>query len=228
MAWGEEKTCANKAFHSMSRILIADDHAVVRAGYKQFLEADPSIIEVGEAASGEETLDALRRQPWDLLLMDIHMPGRSGLDILKQVTVGYPDLRVLIMSGLPEEQYARNVLRAGARGYLSKDGSPDELLRAVRLVLNGRRYISAALAESIAAGLDDCREHDGPLHTSLSTREFQVFCKLAAGMAVNGIAEELSLSIKTVSTYRARVLEKMGFKSNADITTYALRNGLIF
>jgi DNA-binding NarL/FixJ family response regulator len=228
MAWGEEKTCANKAFHSMSRILIADDHAVVRAGYKQFLEADPSIIEVGEAASGEETLDALRRQPWDLLLMDIHMPGRSGLDILKQVTVGYPDLRVLIMSGLPEEQYARNVLRAGARGYLSKDGSPDELLRAVRLVLNGRRYISAALAESIAAGLDDCREHDGPLHTSLSTREFQVFCKLAAGMAVNGIAEELSLSIKTVSTYRARVLEKMGFRSNADITTYALRNGLIF
>jgi DNA-binding NarL/FixJ family response regulator len=228
MAWGEEKTCANKAFHSMSRILIADDHAVVRAGYKQFLEADPSIIEVGEAASGEETLDVLRRQPWDLLLMDIHMPGRSGLDILKQVTVGYPDLRVLIMSGLPEEQYARNVLRAGARGYLSKDGSPDELLRAVRLVLNGRRYISAALAESIAAGLDDCREHDGPLHTSLSTREFQVFCKLAAGMAVNGIAEELSLSIKTVSTYRARVLEKMGFKSNADITTYALRNGLIF
>jgi DNA-binding NarL/FixJ family response regulator len=211
----------------MSRILIADDHAVVRAGYRQFLEADPSITEVGEAASGDETLDALRRGQWDLLLMDIHMPDRSGLDILKHVSASFPDIRVLIMSGLPEEQYARNVLRAGASGYLSKDGSPEELLRAVRLVLKGRRYISAALAESIAADLDNSSDQNGPLHTSLSTREFQIFCKLAAGMAVNRIANELSLSIKTVSTYRGRVLEKMGFKSNADITTYALRNGLI-
>lgn len=211
----------------MSRILIADDHAVVRAGYRQFLEADPSVTEVGEAASGDETLDALRRGQWDLLLMDIHMPDRSGLDILKHVSASFPDIRVLIMSGLPEEQYARNVLRAGASGYLSKDGSPEELLRAVRLVLKGRRYISAALAESIAADLDNSSDQNGPLHTSLSTREFQIFCKLAAGMAVNRIANELSLSIKTVSTYRGRVLEKMGFKSNADITTYALRNGLI-
>jgi two-component system, NarL family, invasion response regulator UvrY len=211
----------------MSRVLIADDHAVARAGYKQFLEADPTITEVGEAASGGETLDALRRQKWDLLLMDIHMPDRGGLDILKHVTAAFPDLRVLIISGLPEEQYARNVLRAGASGYLSKEGSPEELLRAVRLVLKGRRYISAALAESMAADLDNSSDQNGPLHTTLSTREFQIFCKLAAGMAVNRIAEELSLSIKTVSTYRARVLEKMGFKSNADITTYALRNGLI-
>jgi two-component system invasion response regulator UvrY len=211
----------------MSRILIADDHAVVRAGYRQFLEADPSVTEVGEAASGDETLDALRRGQWDLLLMDIHMPDRSGLDILKHVSASFPDIRVLIMSGLPEEQYARNVLRAGASGYLSKDGSPEELLRAVRLVLKGRRYISAAMAESIAADLDNSSDQNGPLHTSLSTREFQNFCKLAAGMAVNRIANELSLSIKTVSTYRGRVLEKMGFKSNADITTYALRNGLI-
>jgi DNA-binding NarL/FixJ family response regulator len=211
----------------MSRILIADDHAVVRAGYRQFLEADPSITEVGEAASGDETLDALRRDQWDLLLMDIHMPDRSGLDILKHVSASYPDIRVLIMSGLPEEQYARNVLRAGASGYLSKDGSPEELLRAVRLVLKGRRYISASLAESIAADLDNSSDQNGPLHTSLSTREFQIFCKLAAGVAVKRIADELSLSIKTVSTYRGRVLEKMGFKSNADITTYALRNGLI-
>jgi two-component system, NarL family, invasion response regulator UvrY len=211
----------------LSRVLIADDHAVVRAGYKQFLEADPSITEVGEAASGDETLDALRRGKWDLLLMDIHMPDRSGLDILKHVTAGYPELRVLIMSGLPEEQYARNVLRAGASGYLPKDGSPQELLKAVRLVLNGRRYISAALAESMAADLDNSTDHNGPLHATLSTREFQIFCKLAAGMAVSHIANELSLSVKTVSTYRGRVLEKMGFKSNADITTYALRNGLI-
>jgi DNA-binding NarL/FixJ family response regulator len=215
----------------MSRILIADDHAVTRAGYKQFLEADPSITEVGEAGSGSETLDALRRQRWDLLLMDIHMPDRNGLDILKHVTTGYPDLRVLIMSGLPEEQYARNVLRAGASGYLPKDGSPQELLRAVRLVLNGRRYVSTALAESMAesmaADLDDSSDRNSPLHTALSAREFQIFCKLAAGMAVNSIAKELSLSIKTISTYRARILGKMGFKSNADITTYALRNGLI-
>ena len=211
----------------MSRILIADDHAVVRAGYKQFLESDPSITEIGEAATGNETLEALRRKTWDLLLMDIHMPDRSGLDILKHVTSGYPGVRVLIVSGLPEEQYARNVLRAGASGYLAKDGSPAELLKAVRTVLLGRRYVSAALAESMAADLENPRGQDQPLHTALSAREFQIFCKLATGASVSGIADELSLSVKTVSTYRSRILEKMAFKSNADITGYALRNGLI-
>jgi two-component system, NarL family, invasion response regulator UvrY len=211
----------------MSRVLIADDHAVVRAGYKQFLEADPSITDVGEASSGNEALDALRAKEWDLLLMDIHMPDRSGLDILKHVTSGYPDVRVLIMSGLPEEQYARNVLRAGASGYLSKGGSPEEFLKAVRLVLNGRRYVSAALAESMAADLENPRDQNQPLHTALSTREFQIFCKLAAGSSVGSIGEELSLSVKTVSTYRSRILEKMSFSSNADMTSYALRNGLI-
>ena len=211
----------------MSRILIADDHAVTRAGYKQFLEAEPSIFDIGEAASGSETLDALRRDRWDLLLMDIYMPDRSGLDILKQVTAGYPNLRVLIVSGLPEEQYARNVLRAGASGYLSKGGPPDELLKAVRLLLSGRRYVSAALAESMAADLHSSADHTGPLHATLSAREFQIFCKLASGTSVSDIAKELFLSVKTISTYRTRVLEKMNFKSNADITTYALRNGLI-
>jgi two-component system invasion response regulator UvrY len=211
----------------MSRVLIADDHAVVRTGYKQFLETEPSITEIGEASSGSETLDMLRRKEWDLLLMDIHMPDRSGLDILKHVTSGYPDVRVLIVSGLPEEQYARNVLRAGASGYLSKGGSAEELLKAVRLVLNGRRYVSATLAESMAADLENPRDKNQPMHTSLSTREFQIFCKLAAGASVSDIAVELSLSVKTVSTYRSRVLEKMGFSSNADMTGYALRNGLI-
>jgi DNA-binding NarL/FixJ family response regulator len=211
----------------MSRVLIADDHAMVRTGYRQFLEADPSITEVGEAASGSETLDALRRKEWDLLLMDIHMPDRSGLDILKHVTAGYPNVRVLIMSGLPEEQYARNVLRAGASGFLSKGASADELLKAVRLVLSGRRYVSASLAESMAADLETPGGQNQPLHTNLSTREFQIFRKLAAGAGVSEIAKELSLSVKTVSTYRSRILEKMGFKSNADITGYALRNGLI-
>jgi two-component system, NarL family, invasion response regulator UvrY len=199
----------------------------VRAGYRQFLEADSSISEVGEAASGNETLDQLRRQDWDLLLMDIRMPDRSGLDILRHVISGYPDVRVLIMSGLPEEQYARNVLRAGASGYLSKGGTPEEMLKAVRLVLNGRRYVSAALAEAMAGDLESKHDPNKPLHAELSTREFQIFCKLAAGTGVGAIAQELSLSVKTVSTYRTRILEKMNFKSNADITAYALRNGIL-
>jgi two-component system invasion response regulator UvrY len=211
----------------MSRVLIADDHAVVRSGYKQFLEAEASISDIGEVASGTEALSVLRRKEWDLLLMDIHMPDRSGLDVLKHVTTGFPKVRVLIMSGLPEEQYARNVLRAGASGYLSKGGTPEEFLKAVRTVLNGRRYVSTALAESMAADLENPRDHNQPLHTALSTREFQIFCKLARGGAVNRIAEELSLSVKTVSTYRSRILEKMNFNSNADMTSYAMRNGLI-
>jgi DNA-binding NarL/FixJ family response regulator len=211
----------------MSRVLIADDHAVVRAGYKQFLEADPSIADVGEVATGNATLDALRRKEWDLVLMDIHMPDRSGLDILKHVVTGYPKVRVLIMSGLPEEQYARNVLRAGASGYLSKGGSSEEFLKAVHTVLVGRRYVSASLAEAMASDLDDKRDQSEPLHAQLSQRQFQIFCKLAAGAAVTDIARELSLSAKTVSTYRSRILEKMGFSTNADITAYALRNGII-
>jgi DNA-binding NarL/FixJ family response regulator len=212
----------------MKNVLIADDHAVARAGYKQFLETHPCVREVGEATSGSETLAKLRRRPWDLLLMDIHMPDRSGLDILKHVTSGYPNVHVLIMSGLPEQQYARTVLRAGARGYISKGGSPDELLKAVGLILTGKRYISDSLAESSAAGPDKKLEQDiKPPHTQLSSREFQVFRKLAIGVPLTGIARELSLSVKTVSTYRTRILEKMGFKSNADMIGYALKNGLI-
>jgi two-component system, NarL family, invasion response regulator UvrY len=210
----------------VSRILIADDHAVVRAGYRQFLEAEPTVSEVGEAASGNETLDQLRRKEWDLLLLDIHMPDRSGLDILRHVTSGYPDVRVLVMSGLPEAQYARNVLRAGASGYLSKGSDPGELIKAVRLVLAGRKYGRNALAEAMAADVESPLDNL-PLHSRLSTREFQIFCKLAAGSGVSAIADELSLSVKTVSTYRSRILEKMSFTSNADITSYALRNELI-
>jgi DNA-binding NarL/FixJ family response regulator len=212
----------------MSTVLIADDHAVARAGYRQFLEMEPSITEVGEATSGNEALAQLRRKRWDLLLMDIHMPDRSGIDILKHVSTGYPSVRVLIMSGLPEEQYARNVLRAGARGYLSKGGSPEELLKAVRLVLKGNRYVSASLAESMAADLEKPRDQDNqPLHTSLSAREFQIFRKLAIGAPLGGIAKELSLSVKTVSTYRSRIFEKMTFDTNADLIGYAMRSGLI-
>jgi DNA-binding NarL/FixJ family response regulator len=209
----------------MARVLIADDHAVVRAGYRQFLEAEPSITVIGEVASGSSVLTELRRQSWDLLLLDIHMPDRSGLDILAHVKAGYPDLRILVMSGLPEEQYARNVLRAGANGYLSKGSAPEELIKAVRIVLSGRKYVSPALADILIADLDSTA--DKPLHTALSNREFQIFRKVAAGAAVGAIADELSLSVKTVSTYRTRILEKMELKNNADLTSYALRNGLI-
>jgi len=210
----------------MSKVLIADDHAVVRAGYKQFLEEERSITEIGEASSGNEALMQLRRKNWDLLLMDIHMPDRSGIDILRHVS-SYPNVRVLIMSGLPEEQYARNVLRAGARGYLSKGGSPEELLVAVRTVLKGNRYVSASLAESMAADLERPGDQNQLPHTALSSREFQIFRKLSAGAPLTGIAKELSLSVKTVGTYRSRILEKMAFKSNAELTGYALKNGLI-
>ena len=211
----------------MSRVLIADDHEVVRAGCRQFLEAEPSITEIGEAGSGSETLDVLRLKRWHLLLMDIHMPDRGGLDILQHVIKGYPEVRVLIMSALPEEQYGRMVLRAGASGYLSKDGSSKVLLKAVRTVLSGRRYVSESLAQSMATNLENPRDQDKPPHSALSRREFQIFCKLAFGAPVSDIAVELSLSVKTVSTYRSRILEKMNFTSNAAITSYALRNGLV-
>jgi two-component system, NarL family, invasion response regulator UvrY len=209
----------------MSRILIADDHAVVRAGYRQFLIEVPGVTAIGEAASGDAVIERLAAEPWHLVLLDIHMPGRSGLEILNYIRSNYPTVQVLVMSGLPEEQYARNVIRAGASGYLSKASAPEELVKAVRTVLAGRRYVSVALAELMAADLD--RNDEKPLHSRLSTREFQIFRKLASGFGVSVIAQELGLSVKTVSTYRARIIEKMSFKSNADMTTYALRNGIL-
>ena len=209
----------------MSRILIADDHAVVRAGIRQFLEAEPSIREIGEAASGADTLDQLRAREWDLVLLDIFMPDQSGLDILQKIQAGFPKVRVLVLSGLPEKQYAMSVLRAGASGYLPKDSAPELLIRAVNVVLAGRRYVSSEVAELLVAGID--KNPGSPQHERLSTRELQVLCKLAAGRAVSAIASELQLSVKTVSTYRSRVLEKMGLKTKADLTSYALRHGLI-
>jgi len=209
----------------VASILIADDHAVVRAGLRQFLDEDSNIVEVGEAATGNETLDQLRTRDWDLVLLDINMPDRSGIDVLRHIRSGYPRVRVLVLSGLPERQYALNVLRAGASGYLAKDAAADELMKAVHTVLNGRRYVSATLAELLVDDLNT--DHDKPLHDSLSAREFQIFCKLAAGRGVSEIANELSLSVKTVSTYRTRILEKMKFTTNADLTSYALRSGII-
>lgn len=209
----------------MTKILIADDHAMVRAGIRQYLEEEPSFKEIGEAASGRETLDKLRAGDWDLVILDINMPDRSGLDVLRHIHSGSPGVRVLIVSGFPERQYALNVLRAGASGYLPKDSAPEELLKAVKAVLAGRRYVSATLAELLVSDLD--HDADKPLHDRLSEREFQIFCKIAAGRAVSEIAAELCLSVKTVSTYRSRILEKMSFETNADMTSYALRNGII-
>jgi DNA-binding NarL/FixJ family response regulator len=209
----------------VATVLIADDHAVVRVGIRQFLQEDAAIKEIGEAATGRETLDQLRAREWDLVLLDINMPDRSGLDVLRHIQSGHPRVRVLVLSGLPERQYALNVLRAGAAGYLAKDAAPEELMKAVHTVLAGRRYVSASLAELLVSDLDG--NHDKPLHDGLSTREFQIFCKIAAGRGVSEIANELSLSVKTVSTYRTRILEKMKFTTNADLTSYALRSGII-
>ena len=209
----------------MPKILLADDHAIVRKGLRQMLTEDRAIFEVGEACTGRETLDRLREQRWDLLVLDINMPDRSGIDILRQIHASYPGIRVLVLSGFPERQYAVNVLRAGASGYLNKEMAPEELLVAVKTVLAGRRYVSTALAELLVTELDNDTEK--PAHMQLSEREFQIFCKLASGTSVSAIGAELCLSVKTISTYRSRLMEKMGFRSNADITAYALRNQLI-
>ena len=209
----------------MLRILIADDHPLVRAGFRRFLEEDSTITEIGEAASGRETLDRMRETEWDLVVLDISMPDRSGIDILQHLRASHPKTRVLMLSGFPERQYAINVLRAGASGFLSKEAAPDELLKAVRTVMAGRRYVSASLAQLLASDLGG--DSDQPLHASLSTREFQILCKLAAGHSVSAIGKELCLSVKTVSTYRTRILGKMKLTTNADLTSYALKNGLI-
>lgn len=208
----------------MARVLIADDHAVVRAGYKQFLETELGIAEVGEAAGGDEVMTKLAGARWDLLLLDIHMPNHNGLEILEKIRQRHPEVRVLIVSGLPEEQYARNVLRAGASGYLSKSTAPQDLVIAVRRILSGQRYVSQQTAERMVA---DLGKPNLPLHELLSERELQVFKRLAAGAMITGIANELALSVKTVSTYRTRILEKMGFTSNADITAYAVRHQIL-
>ena len=205
--------------------LIADDHEMVRAGLRQWLEHDPAVDAVVEAASGAETLQQLRENPCDLVVLDINLPDRSGMDILRHIRSGHPATRILVISAFPEKQYAIHALRAGAAGYLAKDQAPEEFRRAVHTVLAGRRFVSVALAEMLADALDE--PADRPLHAALSQREFQILCKLAAGRSVSEIARELCISVKTVSTYRARVLEKMQFDTNAELTAYALRNGLV-
>ena len=209
----------------MASVLIADDHAMLRTGLRSFLEQDRSISAIGESATGAETLERLRTCAYDLVILDINMPDRSGIDILRHIRSGHPQTRVLVLSGFPEKHYAVTVLRAGASGYLAKDQAPEEFMRAVHTVLAGRRYVSSTLGDTLISALEGPR--DQPLHASLSQREFQIMCKIAAGRGISQIAQELCISVKTVSTYRARVLEKMHLETNADLTTYALRNGLV-
>ncbi|HEY2276256.1 MAG TPA: response regulator transcription factor [Steroidobacteraceae bacterium] len=209
----------------MASVLIADDHAMVRAGLRRWLEHDAAIETIGEAMSGTETLERMRESPWDVVVLDINMPDRSGIDILAHIRTGYPKTRVLVISAFSEKQYAIYALRAGAAGYLAKDQAPEDFMRAIHALLAGRRFVSATLAEMLVGALDE--PADQPLHSSLSQREFQILCKLAVGRSVSEIARELCISVKTVSTYRARILEKMNFSTNADLTAYALRNGLM-
>ncbi len=209
----------------MLRILIADDHTVVRKGLKQILLDEFPTAEIDEVADAEELIKKVMAGRWDVVVSDLSMPGRSGLDALQQIKLSHPDLPVLILSIHPEEQYALRALKSGASGYLSKDTAPDELVKAVQKVLLGKKYISQAIAEKLANNFSS----DAALnpHESLSDREFDVMKLLANGKSVSEIAEMLSLSVTTVSTYRARVMVKMDLKSNSDLTKYAIENRLI-
>ena len=210
---------------AMIRILIADDHAIVRAGLKQFIAREGDLQVAGEAASGAETIELVRSGEFVIVLFHIRMPDGSSIDTLRKLKTLCPDLPVLMLSGFAEEQYALNLLRAGAAGYVNKEAAPAELVKAIRTVMVGRKYVGPELAQILAAGVSG--DSDKPLHAQLSQREFQIFCKLAAGESVSKIADELLISVKTVSTYRTRILQKMNLNTNADITYYAIKNDLI-
>jgi len=208
----------------MIKVLVADDHAIVREGLKQIVADTSDIAVVDEASTGQEVVDKVLRNDYDLILLDITMPDRNGLDILKELKCQRPEMRVLVLSVHPEEQYAIRVLMAGASGYLTKESAPEELLAAIRKVSRGGKYVSSFLAEKMAIDLETRVKI--PLHQTLSDREHQVLCMLGLGKTVKEIAKELSLSIKTVSTYRSRVLQKMQMSNNAELIRYALENRL--
>lgn len=205
----------------MMKILIVDDHPVVREGLRRIL----SDFAVEEAISGHGALEKIRKNDYDAVVLDIAMPGLSGLDVLKQIRSERPRLPVLILSMYPEEQYAVRVLRAGASGYLTKNNAPDELLTAIRKVSAGRKYVSPVLAEKLANELQSDEKRQ--LHERLSDREYQVMCFIASGMTIKKIAEELSLSVKTINTFRARILTKMTLKNSAELTYYAIKHRLV-
>lgn len=206
-------------------VIITDDHPLVRTGLCRMLAEQSDLKVVAQCRTGKEALAALKAQPCHVLLLDLSLPDMSGLDVLKAVRAHHTGVAVLVLSGFPERQFGINVLRAGANGFISKSVDDTELLRAVRAVARGGRYVGPELAEMLVNGMNG--HPDQPVHNVLSEREFQIFCKLAEGRSVTDIANKLCLSVKTVSTYRSRVLEKMSMKTNADITTYAIRNSLI-
>lgn len=210
----------------MTRILVADDHAIVRKGLVQIISDTLDLKVAAEASNGLEVLDLVRQQPFDVVLLDLHMPDQSGLDTLKQLKAEHPKLPVLVLSMYGEEQYGVRVLRAGAAGYLTKESAPDQLVKAIRKVAGGGKFVTTTVADRLLELIDT--DTDQPLHATLSDREFQVMRLLASGESVTAIAEKLALSVKTVSTYRARVLEKMNMKSNAELAHYALKYELIY
>lgn len=209
----------------MIRVLIADDHPIVRGGLKELLVRHLERVECGEAANAEQTLAQVHQNPWDVLILDISMPGRSGFDVLGDLRLAQPTLPILVLSVHPEEQYAKRVLKAGARGYLRKESAPEEVIQAVRKLLAGRRYVSPALAEQFARDLHE--DGDQAAHDSLSAREFEILVMIGSGKTVSQIAGELHLSVTTVSTYRARLLEKMKMTTTAELMRYAFRNRLV-
>ncbi len=207
------------------RVLIADDHPVVRRGLRQLLEEAGDIVVGGEAGSAAETLDQVRRNRWDVLVLDLDLPDRSGLEVMRDVKLVQENLPILFLTVASEDQFAIRALRAGAAGYMTKKTAPQELVEAIRKVVGGGRYVTAAVAERIALHLD--KDVETPVHESLSDREYEVFQMLASGRTATQVAEALHLSVKTVSTYRSRVLEKMGLRTNAELTVYAVRNGIV-
>ena len=209
----------------MVRVLIADDHAILRRGLREILMRELEAVVCGEAENAQQVLAQVQSQNWDLAIVDITMPGRSGLDVLKDLQRVQPGLPVLVLSMHPEDQYGKRVLKAGASGYMNKESAPEELIKAIRKVLAGGRYVSPTLAEKLAVewGANAVR----PLHESLSDREFEVLRMIALGKTISQIATELHLGITTISTYRARILEKMNMTTTAELMRYALRNGVV-
>ncbi|HEX9615529.1 MAG TPA: response regulator transcription factor [Bacteroidota bacterium] len=209
----------------MFNVMIADDHAVVRRGIRQILEETPDFRGTGEASNAEDLIGKLGKGKWDIVILDLNMPGRSGLDVLKDLRKRWPRLPVLVLSMHDERQFAVRVIKAGASGYVNKDSATDEMVQALRKVMTGRKYISSRVAETLAADLQ--RMSPDRMHEGLSDREFEVLCLIASGKTVSQIAVKLKLSVKTVSTYRQRILEKMSMTTNAELTRYALEKKLV-
>lgn len=209
----------------MLEILVADDHAIVRMGLRALIDATPDLRVTAEAGTGDEVVETVRAQRFAAAVLDFSMPGRTGLDLIHLLRAERPDLPLLVLSMHAEDQYALRVLRAGASGYLTKESATEKLVEALRRIIGGGRYVSAAVAEQLLNEVTGGTS--GPPHSKLSEREFQVLCRLATGETVSEIADALALSVKTVSTYRSRVLEKLHVRTNADLTHYALRHQLI-